>query len=313
LVRIASYNVENLFARPKVFNPTDWSLGKPALDAYGEVNTLIGKTTYSPADKNKIRDLLVTLDIYTVNTHGAIRRKSTPTPRWAWLCKNRGTFDREPQDVTQDVEIIANGRSDWIGWVELATEPTDEVGTRLTARVIQDVGADIIGIVEAEDRPSLVRFNNELLNDLYGHAMLVDGNDERGIDVAIMTRANVSIESIRSNVDATDAVGLVFSRDCPQYEVRTPNGTTIHILVNHFKSQSGGGGTAPAAGDKGPANRRRAGPAGPARRRLGGPQRRSDHARQPGAQPREPVQQQQPAGRLLLAAGVRHRQPSRHV
>jgi endonuclease/exonuclease/phosphatase family metal-dependent hydrolase len=243
LVRIASYNVENLFARPKVFNPTDWSLGKPALDAYGEVNTLIGKTTYSPADKNKIRDLLVTLDIYTVNTHGAIRRKSTPTPRWAWLRKNRGTFDREPQDVTQDVEIIANGRSDWIGWVELATEPTDEVGTRLTARVIQDVGADIIGIVEAEDRPSLVRFNNELLNDLYGHAMLVDGNDERGIDVAIMTRANVSIESIRSNVDATDAVGLVFSRDCPQYEVRTPNGTTIHILVNHFKSQSGGGGT----------------------------------------------------------------------
>jgi endonuclease/exonuclease/phosphatase family metal-dependent hydrolase len=243
MIRIASYNVENLFARPKAFDPTDWSLGKPALDAYGEVNTLIAKTTYSPADKDRIRDLLVILDIYAINTHGAIRRKNTPSPRWAWLRKNRGTFDREPQDVTRDVEIIANGRGDWIGWVELATEPTDEVGTRMTARVIQDVGADIIGIVEAEDRPSLVRFNKELLNDLYGHAMLVDGNDERGIDVAIMTRANVSIESIRSNVDATDAVGLVFSRDCPQYEVRTPDGTTAHILVNHFKSQSGGGGT----------------------------------------------------------------------
>lgn len=243
MIRIASYNVENLFARPKAFDPTDWSLGKPALDAYGEVNTLIAKTTYSPADKDRIRDLLVILDVYAVNTHGAIRRKNTPSPRWAWLRKNRGTFDREPQDVTRDVEIVANGRGDWIGWIELATEPTDEVGTRLTARVIQDVGADIIGIVEAEDRPSLVRFNKELLNDFYGHAMLVDGNDERGIDVAIMTRANVGIESIRSNVDATDAVGLVFSRDCPQYEVRTPDGTTVHILVNHFKSQSGGGGT----------------------------------------------------------------------
>jgi endonuclease/exonuclease/phosphatase family metal-dependent hydrolase len=37
-------------------------------------------------------------------------------------------------------------------------------------------------------------------------------------------------------------VGQVFSRDCPQYEVRAPNGTVLHVLVNHFKSQSGGGG-----------------------------------------------------------------------
>ncbi|MGH9254514.1 MAG: endonuclease/exonuclease/phosphatase family protein [Vicinamibacterales bacterium] len=138
--------------------------------------------------------------------------------------------------------IIANGRGDWIGWVELATEPTDETGTRMTAKVIHDVGADIIGIVEAENRPSLVRFNTELLSGLYGHVMLVDGNDERDIDVAIMSRSGFSIESIRSNVDAVDAVGTVFSRDCPQYEVRTPNGTTVHVLVNHFKSQSGGGG-----------------------------------------------------------------------
>jgi endonuclease/exonuclease/phosphatase family metal-dependent hydrolase len=60
--------------------------------------------------------------------------------------------------------------------------------------------------------------------------------------VGIMTRANFEIESIRSNVDREDAVGKVFSRDCPQYEVRTPGGTVVHVLVNHFKSQSGGGG-----------------------------------------------------------------------
>ena len=112
----------------------------------------------------------------------------------------------------------------------------------MTARVIQDVGADIIGIVEAEDRPSLVRFNKELLGGLYQHVMLVDGNDERGIDVGILTGNNFEIESIRSNVDTEDATGVVFSRDCPQYTVRTPNGTEVHVLVNHFKSQSGGGG-----------------------------------------------------------------------
>jgi endonuclease/exonuclease/phosphatase family metal-dependent hydrolase len=35
---------------------------------------------------------------------------------------------------------------------------------------------------------------------------------------------------------------VIFSRDCPQYEIETPTGNTIHVLVNHFKSQSGGGG-----------------------------------------------------------------------
>jgi hypothetical protein len=40
MVRIASFNVENLFARPKAFNTADWSLGEPILDAYRKVNAL---------------------------------------------------------------------------------------------------------------------------------------------------------------------------------------------------------------------------------------------------------------------------------
>jgi endonuclease/exonuclease/phosphatase family metal-dependent hydrolase len=242
MVRIASFNVENLFARPKAFNTADWSVGRLALDAYREVNALFANTTYSATDKQQIRDFLVVLDIYSVNSSGAIRRKQTQSPRWAWLRQNRGKFDRQPDDPTQNIEIIANGRANWIGWVELAKEPTNETSTRMTARVIQDVGADIIGIVEAEDRPSLVRFNNDLLGGLYRHVMLIDGNDERGIDVGIMTGNNFEIKSIRSNIDTKDAIGTVFSRDCPQYEVLTPSGTVVHVLVNHFKSQSGGGG-----------------------------------------------------------------------
>ena len=242
MVKIASFNVENLFERPKAFHATDLTVGQPALDAYREVNILIKNPIYSPADRLRIRELLVILDIYSIDAQGVIRRKQTLEPKWAWLRKNRGTFDREPQDTTQNVEIIANGRGDWIGWIELAKEPTNEIGTRTTARVIQEVNADILGIVEAEDRPSLVRFNEELLGGQYGHSMLVDGNDERGIDVGIMTKTGFNIESICSHVDTVDAIGTIFSRDCAQYEISTASGTVIHILVNHFKSQSGGGG-----------------------------------------------------------------------
>jgi hypothetical protein len=242
MVRIASYNVENLFERPKVFDTADWTAGRPALDAYELVNELMQNPVYSDADKARMIELLLVLDIYFINGEGAVRRRITQDPQWAWLRKNRGEFDRQPADETQNIEIIAGGRDDWIGWVELAKEQLDETSVRMTARVIQDVDADIIGVIEAEDRPSLVRFNAEMLSGRYRHAMLVDGNDERGIDVGILTKAGFEIRSISSNVDTEDNVGIVFSRDCPQYEVRTPKGRVIHVLVNHFKSQSGGGG-----------------------------------------------------------------------
>jgi hypothetical protein len=193
-VRFASFNVENLFARPRAFNQATWAAGQPILDAYAEFNSLIALATYTPADKARMMQLLVQLDVYRVHA-GVVRRNRTPTPRWAWLRANRGSFDVE-RDAT-GIEIVADGRADWIGWAELATEPVDEISTRMTARVIQDVSADVLGVVEAEDRPSLDRFNDDLLADRYGHVMLIDGNDTRGIDVGIMTTTQVEIIAMR--------------------------------------------------------------------------------------------------------------------
>jgi endonuclease/exonuclease/phosphatase family metal-dependent hydrolase len=241
-VTVAVFNVENLYERPKAFTSRDWSLGAPILAAFHEFTDLAAKEVYGDADRERMRELLLTLEIYYRNTHGAIRRRWSADPPWAWLRKNRGSFDREPADTTKDVEITATGRDDWIGWVELATGVTDEVGVHLTAQVIRDVDADVIAVVEAEDRPSLQRFNRELLDRRYDHVMLVDGNDDRGIDVGLMTKPGFDIRAIRSHVDLRDDAGTVFSRDCPVYRVHTPGGA-IHLAINHFKSQSGGGGT----------------------------------------------------------------------
>jgi endonuclease/exonuclease/phosphatase family metal-dependent hydrolase len=243
MVRIASFNVENLFARPRAFASPDFDVGAPILAAYHRVNELMAKDDYDANDRLDMRHLLLALDIYVRNQQGAIRRNTTQLPRWAWLRKNRGTFDRQPQDTTRDIEIVAPGRRGWIGWVELATEPTNETGVRTTARVIREVGAEILAIIEAEDRPSLVRFNEELLDGFYQHVMLVDGNDERGIDVGLMTRTGFPIRRIVSHVDTPDPQTgeALFSRDCAQFEVATPGGAPLQVLVNHFKSQSGGG------------------------------------------------------------------------
>jgi endonuclease/exonuclease/phosphatase family metal-dependent hydrolase len=243
MIRIASFNVENLFQRAKAMNGDTFAEGRPILAAHREVNELFMEPDYTPAIKQRIKDLLIKLDIYFVNNQGAVRRRITKSPKWAWLRKNRGDFDREPQDTSEDVVITATGRDSWLGWVDLEKEPVDELATRMTAKVIQEVDADIIGVVEAEDRPSMVRFNESLIGNHYAHVMLVDGNDDRGIDLAIMTKAGFTIKGILSNVDKLAANGeWIFDRDCPQYEIETQSGATIHVLLNHFKSQSGGGG-----------------------------------------------------------------------
>jgi len=101
----------------------------------------------------------------------------------------------------------------------------------------------VLGVVEAEDRWALRHFNADQLAPLggriYGHIMLIDGNDERGIDVGLYTKTHYPIESIVSHVDDSNGHGRIFSRDCPEYLVRTPGGATVLVLVNHLKSKIG--------------------------------------------------------------------------
>jgi endonuclease/exonuclease/phosphatase family metal-dependent hydrolase len=236
MIRVASYNVENLFARPKALDV------RPILEAYEQVNSLMAEPIYTPDIKQTLIDLLVQLDVYFLNSHGVARRREGEAPRWARLRKNRGAFERQPPDETRGIEIVANGRAEWTGWVELQGDMVCEIATRVTARVIADVNADVLAVIEAEDRPALLRFNRDLLRHQYGSVMLVDGNDERGLELGLFLRQGLELGALRSHVNLTDAVGTVFSRDCPQYEVNVPSGATLHVLVNHFKSQAGGGG-----------------------------------------------------------------------
>ena len=106
MVRIASFNVENLFMRAKALNAGSWEAGKPILKAYKEVNELFNLDVYTAATKAKITALLIELDIYYVNVHGAVRRRQVAKPKWAWFRKNLGSFDSEPKEPTESIEII---------------------------------------------------------------------------------------------------------------------------------------------------------------------------------------------------------------
>jgi endonuclease/exonuclease/phosphatase family metal-dependent hydrolase len=243
-VRLASFNVENLFARAKVLNTTTWAEGRPLLAAFDRFNRTAQRRFYRKTDKRKmLNDLLKLKVLARAESDRRLIRQPNSAAQLAILRENRGDFLVEHQDT--GVEIVATGRGAWIGWLDLVVEPVDEMAIRMTARVINELRAGVLAVVEAEHRPSLVQFNEVMLTKRYRHVMLVDGNDQRGIDVGLLTTARRPILRVESHVDDRDTKNAnptrrdkpLFSRDAPVFTVRC--GTErLFVVVNHLKSQS---------------------------------------------------------------------------
>lgn len=229
-MRLASFNLESLFDRPKAFNQATIEAGKAILDEFGNLNSLLAKPAYSAADKAAILKGLEDFGVLKKDDGG----------EFVLLRQNHGKLLKRPPQGP--VEVVASGRGDWIGWLELKTEPVNEIATQNTARVIWEVNADVLGTIEVDNRVALQRFNAQLVSApnfaRYPHAMVIDGNDDRGIDVGIMSR--FPIATMRSHVDDLKNGNLIFSRDCPEYEITLPGGGTLLLLVNHFKSKGFG-------------------------------------------------------------------------
>lgn len=73
--------------------------------------------------------------------------------------------------------------------------------------------------------------------------MVIDGNDERGIDVGVLSR--YPIASIKTHIDdayksSNGQTYKIFSRDCAEYTIDIGDGQFVHILCNHLKSKGYG-------------------------------------------------------------------------
>ncbi|HEX8159169.1 MAG TPA: endonuclease/exonuclease/phosphatase family protein [Solirubrobacteraceae bacterium] len=232
-MKIASYNVENLFERAIALADAD-AAGSAAIIAQGEINVLLRKAKYEAPDRARILELLTQLGLRDDDEGGDL----------AMLRQNRGQLVRRSRNGS--VEVVAHGRADWLGWVELKSQPVNELTTRNTARVIHEVDADIVGVVEAENRHSLRDFSRVMLRQVggepYANSMLIEGNDDRGINVGLMTKTGFVIDTVHTHILDLGANNQpIFSRDCAEYLVRSKAGTEVLVLVNHFKSKRGGG------------------------------------------------------------------------
>ncbi len=128
---------------------------------------------------------------------------------------------------------------------DLAFDIFNETEKQITGHVIRELDADILCLVEVENMAILERFNSSYLAKLkYRYRILIDGNDPRNIDVAVLSRHPVAgIHTNRHLRNATNTAPL-FARDCLEldFSIVVDGGETkrLTVLLNHFKSMMGG-------------------------------------------------------------------------
>ncbi|MGB8657914.1 MAG: endonuclease/exonuclease/phosphatase family protein [Candidatus Zixiibacteriota bacterium] len=115
---------------------------------------------------------------------------------------------------------------------------SDPKEKEITGKTIKGLNADVVALQEIENLDTLKRFRDLYLGGrkAYPYAVMVDGNDPRLIDVAVLSR--LPLVHVRSYqhfwVDAWKY--YLFSRDCLEVDVQLPDDSTITLFVNHLKS-----------------------------------------------------------------------------
>jgi endonuclease/exonuclease/phosphatase family metal-dependent hydrolase len=126
----------------------------------------------------------------------------------------------------------------------------DAESKAITAQVLLALNADVLAVQEVEGLDTLKRFRDRLLGgrSAYPHAVVLDGNDQRLIDVGLLSRHPiVHLRSYQHLWDEVDNSPL-FSRDCLEADVEVPGHGRLTLFVNHFKSMQAPNGVDPARG-----------------------------------------------------------------
>jgi len=117
-----------------------------------------------------------------------------------------------------------------------AKDPADTL--EIARRIREVMNADVLAVQEVEHIEILKQFNREHLENLYPHAALVEGNDQRLIDVGILSKLPIgTIVSHQTAVHPDEPNRRVFSRDLLQVEILDNGRNKLLTIYNtHLKS-----------------------------------------------------------------------------
>jgi len=117
------------------------------------------------------------------------------------------------------------------------------------AATIRELDADVLALVEVENRSVLERFVRTFLPDMgYDEVILYEGNDGRGIDCALLSRLPVGpVTSYRHVRIVMPGGGTTrFRRDLLRARIEPLGAATFDVFVVHLKSKRGEAGDSSA-------------------------------------------------------------------
>lgn len=226
-LRIATYNVENLFRRAAILNLRDSDRVDELLDKVRQLQKLLGHDEYTAELKDGVFEFTHQLLLYV-----DIRKDAG----------SLGDWKKEDERTGFRINKGCKGRGDWIGEIVFKAKEFSDQQRKNTGKVIKALDADILCAVEVEGMDVLRAFNGQVLagaKKFKQYVMIDSPNDPRGIDVACLTKHRIA--GVRTHVfDEGLEFNPVFSRDCLEVAVEVQGlDRPVFVLCNHFKSQSG--------------------------------------------------------------------------
>lgn len=137
--------------------------------------------------------------------------------------------------IRQIVDDVGAEIIQYEGWALHRKDPKDRL--RIAER-IKAINVDVLALQEVEDIDTLRYFAHTELADLYPHAMLIEGNDSRLIDVAVLSKFPIGKAiTWQTAVEPKAPTERIFSRDLLQVDIlHTDHKPLLTLFVNHLKS-----------------------------------------------------------------------------
>lgn len=173
-----------------------------------------------------------------LGTLPAADRDVHTTYQWVFVGQGTGPEDPPPQlDVPISSTPVVRIQKGVRGELMQGKPPAAQEA--LAARIAA-VDADVLALQEVENLDALRRFNRDHLAEPYAYEALVEGNDPRFIDVAVLSRLPiVNLTSHRFEVHPDDPMMPVFGRDLLEVQVfnQSRGRKLLTLFVTHLKSK----------------------------------------------------------------------------
>lgn len=223
-MKIATFNTQNLFHRDKSL--INYYKSKSAADWIQELDNIMRKSSKTISEHERMRELSFLLGFEKISPlpYAVLRRK-------AGLLYLKG--------IHHSKETKACHLTNWDGWIELQTKPIPPSSTDNKARVIAEVNSDILLLQEVEDRASLEDFNQKVLPKFdckpYEHSFVIQCNDMKGLELAILLRQGYNLESIKTHLIGGYSDGF---QNLIEYEIETPSSEKLYVLATYLARQT---------------------------------------------------------------------------